>query len=37
MGGDAKNITQGGEETGGKADAPEEDPAGNVNVLWKSK
>ena len=32
MGGDAKNIAQGGEETGGKADAPKEDSAGNVNV-----
>ena len=32
MGGDAKNIAKGGEETGGKADAPKEDSAGNVNV-----
>ena len=32
MGGDASNIAKGGEETGGKADAPKEDSAGNVNV-----
>jgi len=31
MGGDAKNIAQGGEETGGKAPAPKEEDAGNVN------
>ena len=32
MGGEASNIAQGGEETGGKAQAPKEDNAGNVNV-----
>ena len=32
MGGEASNIAQGGEETGGKAQAPKEDSAGNVNV-----
>ena len=32
MGGTASNIAKGGEETGGKADAPKEDSAGNVNV-----
>ena len=32
MGGDASNIAGGGEETGGKADSPKEDNAGNVNV-----
>ena len=32
MGGDASNIVKGGEETGGKADAPKEDSMGNVNV-----
>lgn len=32
MGGDAGNIAQGGDEKGGKASAPKEDNAGNVNV-----
>ena len=32
MGGDASNLVQGGEEAGGKAQAPKEDNAGNVNV-----
>ena len=34
MGGDASNISRrkGGEETGGKADAPKEESMGNVNV-----
>ena len=32
MGGEASNIAQGGEETGGKAQAPKEENAGNVNV-----
>jgi hypothetical protein len=32
MGGDASNLVKGGEETGGKAGAPKEDSAGNVNV-----
>tara|TARA_B100000676_G_C18039523_1_gene824004 strand:+ start:425 stop:1468 length:1044 start_codon:yes stop_codon:yes gene_type:complete len=32
MGGDASNIVKGGEETGGKAESPKEDSAGNVNV-----
>ncbi len=32
MGGDASNIAGGGEETGGKAESPKEDNAGNVNV-----
>jgi hypothetical protein len=31
MGGKAGNIAQGGEETGGKAPAPKEEDAGNVN------
>ena len=32
MGGTASNIAKGGEETGGKAPAPKEDNAGNINV-----
>jgi len=32
MGGDASNLVQGGEETGGKADSAKEENAGNVNV-----
>ena len=32
MGGTASNIAKGGEEKGGKAPAPKEDNAGNVNV-----
>jgi len=32
MGGTASNIAQGGDESGGKAQAPKEDNAGNVNV-----
>ena len=32
MGGEAGNLNQGGEETGGKADSAKEDNAGNVNV-----
>jgi hypothetical protein len=32
MGGTSSNIAQGGDESGGKAQAPKEDNAGNVNV-----
>ena len=32
MGGTASNIAKGGEEKGGKAPAPKEDNAGNINV-----
>ena len=32
MGGDAGNLVQGGEETGGKADSAKDETAGNVNV-----